>query len=354
VNLEEDLRRTLSDQRVALPGWPDPVTRVRDGIRRRRRRAIIVAAIAAVAAIAIGTPTALRLAAAPSSPPAEPVPSPSVIPFVAIPTPAAATGSPSPRRTAAPCSSNQLGPPTTAWSEGAAGHLFTTIEVRNTGPRCTLARAPSLVATDKKTNRRATVPALPANYGVDSEGREYPATIDPGEGARIEIVTAMGCDGGANPAIYIDIALGYAGGEHRVAGLELETTCQIQVGRWYRELPAAPTPTPRFGTLLVSLEAPESVRAGTNATFVVVLTNPTGEPISLDPCPSYAMNFGKFSYAYGRLNCLVDQIPPHGSVRFAMVLPISTNSVDKPDHLTWGFVNESGDAPYAAAPVRLG
>lgn len=355
MNLEEDLRRTLADERIALPGWPDPVTQVRDGIRRRRRRAVIVAALAAVAAVAIGTPTTLRLAAAPGGPPpAEPVPSPSVIPFVAIPTPPATTGPSSPRPTEAPCASDQLGPPTKVWSEGAAGHTFTTIEVRNSGARCTLAGTPSVVATDKKTNRRATVPTLPATYGADSEGREYPATVYPGDGARVEIVTAMGCAGGADPAIYIDVALRYAGGEHRVDTLELETTCQIEVGRWYRELPAAATPPPpRFATLLVSLEAPGSVRAGTNVNFVVVLTNPTGEPISLDPCPSYTMNFGKFSYAYGQLNCLVDQVPPHQSVRFAMILPISAETADKPDHVTWGFLNDDGDAPYASAPVRL-
>jgi hypothetical protein len=335
MNLEDDLRRVLADDRVALPGWPDPVARVRDGIRRRRRRAAIVAVLAAVAAVAIGTPAAMRLTAAPGGPPADPAATPSVIPFVAIPTPATTTASPEPRPTAAACRAAQLAAPAVASAEGATGSYFTTIEVRNTGPRCTLSGTPTLIALNKKTGERGPIPTQSADYGIGGT-QESPATVDAGEGARVLLVTAMGCGGGANPTTYVDVSLRYAGADHAVRDLQLESTCQIQLGAWYRDLaaPSAPPPAP-FAALTASLEVPPSVAPGATLEFVVVLTNPTGAAIPLEPCPAYRMDFGKFSYTTGLLNCQIQRIEPHHAARFAMRLAISTNTGDNPDHVYW-------------------
>jgi hypothetical protein len=65
------------------------------------------------------------------------------------------------------------------------------------------------------------------------------------------------------------------------------------------------------------------------------------------------MDFGKFSYTTGLLNCQIQRIEPHHAARFAMRLAISTNTGDNPDHVYWTLFDDAGSGPEASAPVRL-
>src|SRR5947207_15644202 len=75
MNVEERLRAVLADDELALPAWPDPVSRVHAGIARRRWRRLIGSFVAtALAVVTAGAVSTTVLS------PASPHPSPSPVP----------------------------------------------------------------------------------------------------------------------------------------------------------------------------------------------------------------------------------------------------------------------------------
>ena len=104
-----------------------------------------------------------------------------------------------------------------------------------------------------------------------------------------------------------------------------------------------PTPTPHSFTYRVAL--PATVRAGSNLSYTVTLTNTTADPVAFsDPCPMYHEDLyfghagggpplGKHIYA---LNCQsVRVIAPHTSVTFAMVLDVPASATIGEYILLW-------------------
>jgi hypothetical protein len=104
-----------------------------------------------------------------------------------------------------------------------------------------------------------------------------------------------------------------------------------QLGLPARE-PTGQAPRPGTpDTLTVSVAMPAAVRAGTTLRFVVTLANPTTMTVRLTPCPGYNEEIytvgGRVSRWYW-LNCgAVRSFPPHGRVRYAMMLPIPARTV---------------------------
>ena len=75
------------------------------------------------------------------------------------------------------------------------------------------------------------------------------------------------------------------------------------------------------------LEVPDHVEAGDTLRYVVELSNDSGAPVPLDPCPAYYQAWGESSVAIARtsyLNCddALPEIAPGGALRFEMELPI--------------------------------
>jgi hypothetical protein len=86
MTLEDELQATLTDDRLALPGWPDPAGRVRAGMaRRRRNRAVAVVTGLVAAGVAVALPVAaIGGGTRPDGPrPLGPVPVP--VPWVSAP-----------------------------------------------------------------------------------------------------------------------------------------------------------------------------------------------------------------------------------------------------------------------------
>ncbi|HYP22012.1 MAG TPA: hypothetical protein VEV43_00395 [Actinomycetota bacterium] len=75
------------------------------------------------------------------------------------------------------------------------------------------------------------------------------------------------------------------------------------------------------------VEVPDELVLGETLRYVVELTNESGTPVFLDPCPVYYQAWGESGFSVSRLSYLnCDDAPPEiapgASLRFAMELPI--------------------------------
>ena len=99
----------------------------------------------------------------------------------------------------------------------------------------------------------------------------------------------------------------------------------LEVGGWVLYDPAPPPA--RFEDIVITAEdVPKTVR-GHEIPFIVRLQNGGDEAVSLDPCPVYRTAWGESGLsldAVSYLNCdgAPDQIPPGGTVRFDMTIPL--------------------------------
>jgi len=205
MTFEDLLRRTLTDERHTLPTWPDPVARVRAGIvRRRRRRAATMVAVAALIAVAIGVPGTLR-AGWRDHPPTDPALA-QPIPWLDVPAPAPThLARREPRPATRACTPADLGVhpagrPPLAWVEqdraGDGYERHTVLLPNRMGSRCTLRGSAELVATDAASGQRVQLTRRFDPPTVD-DVHQYPATIDAGEPARIDLTVTSRC---ADPA----------------------------------------------------------------------------------------------------------------------------------------------------------
>jgi hypothetical protein len=218
MNLEERLRATLTDPQRTLPAWPDPVARVRVGIRARRRRRSVAFAAAMVAVGVLALPALLRVQLADAPRPEGP----------ASPTSSGPPGTV--RATDAACTAGNL----TAVIESGEQPDRAMLVVTNTGSRrCTLDGWPTLITVQGGAAQVVPLVPTPADAVAD---HETPATIDPMEPAYAVIVASTSCHGGQNPATYANVSLTLSGGQLPVAGPTLMATCPIQIGPWYRRI----------------------------------------------------------------------------------------------------------------------
>jgi hypothetical protein len=133
---------------------------------------------------------------------------------------------------------------------------------------------------------------------------------------------------------FTSVVVAMPDGTIALSGIELmlcvENTDDSVLASFMTDRPV-PGPSPAapgtVGTLAARIDTDPVLRAGTTATFVVVLANPTDVDVALDPCPSYAESIGEGDsgpFAY-RLNCdTVHHVSPHAEVRFEMRLRIPT------------------------------
>jgi hypothetical protein len=346
-DLEDALRRVLADPARELPPWPDAVERVRTGMRRRYARRLL-------ARISIGFGVALATTAAALTPSLlaqdqpQPPPGRSVIPFVDLPP----VDPPAPvlqtRPILDPCRPADL----EDWNVEVGGALGRQIyearaKLRTDAAACTLTGSPGLAGLlGGKVKAIAATPTDPTDPpDPHIVAGSMPATLEPGEGVAVTFDTHSGCLDGRPETVYTSVRLLFGGYDVVLTGTDINATCGVGIGRWYR---VAPEPVDRTADLQSTITAPATARLGADLDFVVTLSNPTGEPIALDPCPSYLATVG-IELKNGivrRLNCVdptgrTRVIPAGGSLTFAIRLslpapePGLSSTVTGPTTLDW-------------------
>jgi hypothetical protein len=352
MSVEERLRRTLADEVLVLPAWPDPVGRVSAGITRRRRLRRLFGAVS-TAVLAVLTAGVWTAVVAPAGPRPAPSPSAAIVPWKDSPIGAVDLfPPPSPRPSARPCGAADLATSVKVTDNGAAGgHRFIDVTIRNTsGSRCTLSGSAQLTATDARTGARGRLTTR-SGTGYGGTGYETPATIDPDEEATLGLVTGNGCNGGANPTTYRDIAVVMLGRSYPLGTLTVQTTCELEVTDWMLDIQTRPLTPPPYARLVPTLDVPATVRIGQWFDFTVTLTNPTGAAVAVVPCPAYRMTVFKGGGSYW-LNCPGTPVPAHGAVRFAMRLQVAGSTPPGLVHLQWQLLDQPGVSPVADAVLR--
>lgn len=190
-------------------------------------------------------------------------------------------------------------------------------------------------------------------------------TLEPDVQAGVELLVVPDC-----PARYADpnhrpedlysrvvFTLPGGGGSTTVAA-QVDVLCGLYVEPTRVPAAPAPPPPPALAAVRVALELPGQVLAGTTLRYVVDLTNPTDAAIPLDSCPDYLQaaddlptlpNASKLR----QLNCdIVHALPAHGTVRYAMHLPVRAESRAGPTSVVWQLALD-GTSPEATGSVDV-
>lgn len=206
---------------------------------------------------------------------------------------------------------------------------------------CTLSGGPSSVtgfpATGAPVNLSAGAgpQSLPELIG--------PANLRPGQSARVGLTIPAMCPEDAascGQVSFSAVALGIGGsGQVRVAFSAHQPFTVLgsaagRVGVSTFGVPALPPPgnVSPLDVLTVTVAMPARVKAGSTLAYTVTLHNRSGHAVALRPCPSYEEYVlapgavpGPVRSAFHRyyLNCpAAPPIPAHGSVTFAMRVPV--------------------------------
>jgi hypothetical protein len=264
----------------------------------------------------------------------------------AIPTEPAPTPPPIER----PCTAADLPATTTfEYSPGISQSMGFTIYVQNVGPSaCTVTGDPVLYSADAQGHEQV-VPVTRSDWA------DGPATIAPGERARLLVIFRHSCEGALDQYQYRSIEVVQSGRRISVPGLSASGSCPaVDLGRWLLPLPPpGPAPTLRYGSLVPLLDVPATVSAGATLDYVVTLNNPTPAAITLRPCPVYREQVFKQVDTY-LLNCDAPgagTVPAGGSLRFAMRATVSAYTPQGGQRLTWTILEPDGTSATASANI---
>jgi len=335
--IEDELRRVFADPNRTPAAWPDATTRVRAGMRRRLRRRAVAGAVGATLAVLLAVSVVIGISRSvspvPPVSPTGPSSAPGVVPWRDQPPVNYPRELPPARPDAAGCRVTDLVLDSDQTNTAAAGTESDFIVVHNGGStRCTLSGRPTLLHAGP--GAAAVVgPTHPIDI-PDAPDGTTPATIDPGEQAVVVIEWYGGCTAPA-AVVWSGLALRLAGGSVLRLTSTLDARCGVGMGQWYRPVVDR---LPWLG-LAVTIEAPPTVHVGQSFDYVVTLTNPTGVPVPLVPCPNYVQRIeGTKSGRVNQLNCAVTSIPAGGRVRFAMRMSwVAHDGVPGPTVLTWNL-----------------
>jgi hypothetical protein len=210
-----------------------------------------------------------------------------------------------------------------AFYSGLAGSMDYVVKITNVGPgTCLLGGHPLVV---KLVLASGTLVSLPVSGSWNTPALEA-SDITAGGSGEVVLNETFNCT--SSPLRYRAIEIGLPGGVLIVPATQ----------RWQFPCPpisvsdfGVPVPPPAYrpdpmAALTARLVLPSSVHAGRLLDYVVDLGNPTSQVIALHPCPGYLEAFDLDGTGVKRLyalNChVVGAIPAHGTVRFAMVVPV--------------------------------
>jgi hypothetical protein len=161
---------------------------------------------------------------------------------------------------------------------------------------------------------------------------QTPATIDPGEPARLDIAAGDGC--GQRFEDFVLVVLG------RSYQLDLSTDCPPSLTGWYVEPPLLNAP------LTVTMKAPATVQRGQFFDYVVTVLSAQGT-FKLFDCPVYLQRLGTQA-VWRRLNChRLKAFPAHTPVSFTMRAYVPPDQPTGSVKLSWMAVMSDGKVAIA-------
>lgn len=334
--IEQRLRTALREEQLPTTGWPDPVSRIEHGITRRRRTRWI-AITAAVATLLVGTVTVGLIGRRPDTTPTKNVAVDATEPVTA---PTVLRRSPRPDRQ--PCRLDRVD--SLDWIvQSAPWGAATGFALRpSNDERCTLSGKPQLFATNVATGMSEPVPAVDLGPLDSSIARQFPATVDPGEMARVHIRGNNVCQADQQPQSYRDLVLVVGGNQLKVPKFRtLANVCGADVSPWFVEPPM------EYAALNVSLDAPPVLRRGEDFTYVVRIDNVFSRVFSMLTCPVYRLTPASDSEPWRRIHCSVTAIGARSSLRFTLRGHIPADTALGKLKLTWMAVMSNGEAAIA-------
>ena len=275
------------------------------------------------------------------------------------------------------CRVDQVSAGLAGW-QGATGSMLGGLELWNTsGEPCRLAGQPSVAILDAAghrldvtdapgTNQTARPLVLPADQRAPVANEEAPEGL---ASVMLQWFNWCGIPPLAPMSLTIELPEGgvlhtpVTGGIPRCDAPDAGSS--ITVGAFEPTPEPAPTDPPAIPAeaLEVRLEVPDHVTAGQTLDYVVVLTNPTSNPVVLSPCPTYQERINSVGggvVADYVLDCAsVPKIAAGASVRFAMKLDIPA-SVPASDvaAIVWSLdpyysEGSSPRSPTQKLPIRI-
>lgn len=251
--------------------------------------------------------------------------------------------------TARPCSAADL----RAFADGgngAGGHTEFTLGLRNVGQStCLLKGYPRVVATEPG---RKPVVATDGGFMV---GRERPGNMPPGGVTRLNLETDQDCTAryakpGQYPTrVYHTVTVSVPGGGQVSIHRPFDVLCGLFTGQFGVAEPPQRYSKPAWTGVRVALRLPASAKSGTVLRYIVDLTNPTGKPMPLRPCPGYTQGLGEAGKTVLELNCTAvprQEIPARQTIRFAMRIPVPAGTPTGPGRVYWSIAGSvSAGAP---------
>jgi hypothetical protein len=331
--IEADLRSAMHSTSSPVAAWPDPVARVEAGVIRRRRRRLLVST--AAAALVVGTAVAgtgfvtHRSSTSTTVASAEPVTAPQILRR-------------SPRTDRQPCQLDKVD--SVDWIvQSAPWGPSTGFALRpNNSERCTLSGTPQLSGVNTATGGSEPIAAVDAGPLDSDVTRQFPATIDPAEAARIE-VRGDKCSAGQKSRSYRDLVLTVGTkmiplpSSRRLTGI-----CGADVSQWFVEPPML------YAALNATLRAPAVLGRGQDFTYTVQVDNPYARDYPLSPCPTYGLGIGATEIgSWQRINCTQTSIDGNDSVTFTLHGRIPLDTEPGQHKLTWMAAMSTGKATIA-------
>ena len=233
-----------------------------------------------------------------------------------------------------------------AGGNGATGTLFTSFAFTNvSSTTCSLVGFPAVSVSAPGRRPIAATPAT--GFPAENTG----GNVAPGESARVSLVTERDCDAryattNTYPTvIYNTVTFELAASVKRHT-TRLDVLCGLATTAF--SVPQAP-PAPAVeaaAALTAAIQLPPSAHPGERLTYVVALSNPTGAPILLDPCPAYIQwltGTEPATKTANGLNCdTVHAIEPRSTMRFQIKLKIPAQAPPGDPQLHWSLEMATG------------
>ncbi|MBU2669891.1 hypothetical protein KOI35_40910 [Actinoplanes bogorensis] len=332
--IEEDLRTAMHAGSSAIAAWPDPVARVEAGVTRRRRRTLLVTSAAAVLTAGVAF-AGVGIAGHREPPPnsivsAEPAAAPTI-------------ARRSPRAAVQPCRLDRVDE--VDWIvQSAPWGLSTGFAVRpNESERCTMTGRPVLSGVNTATGRSEPVTVVNLGPLEDDVTRQFPATVDPGEPARVKIRSSTTCPAGQKPKSYRDLVLTFGEKKLPLSGSnKLTGVCGADVSQWYVEPPMD------YASLNATVKAPAVLRAGEEFSYTVTIDNVFPDKYKSGSCPVFRLSVAADGTGpWQRINCEETTIGGRGSVEFTLPGTIPADVEPGRHKLTWMAAMGNGEAVIA-------
>lgn len=332
--IEADLRAAMHSSSTQPTDWPDPVTRVESGVTRRRRRRMLVAS--ATAALVVGVAAAgtglvtHRPSASTTAVSAEPVAAPDVLHR-------------SPRPDRQPCRLDNVD--SLEWiQQSAPWGLSTGLALRpNNSERCTLSGTPVLSGVNTTTGESEPIAATHVGPLDANVTRQFPATVDPAEPARIEI-RGNKCKAGQEPRSYRGLVIMVGTKKLTLPSSRLlSEVCGVDVSQWFVEPPLL------YAALNATLQAPTVLRRGQEFTYTVRMENVYGRDYPMSSCPIFRLGIAAtiVGPAWQRINCSQTSIDGGDGIGFTLHGQVPPDTDPGKHKLTWMAVMGNGEAAVA-------